>query len=97
MKKSFSTAGPPYVPKIWDIVQVMVPGSIQPIYGMVVHQWGSNAQGKINVLCKSGPKASALHLIWKEKTGWFCWIHNAHYHNLSVIKYDGPLPYDLQK
>jgi len=95
--KSFSTAGPPYVPKVWDIVKVTSPDIREPIYGMVVHQWGSNAQGKINVICKSGPKASALHLIWKEKTGWFCWIQTTHYHNLSVTKHDGPPPYDFKK
>ena len=94
--RSFSTTDPPYVPEIWDIIKVMVPRSSQPIYGKVVHIWGSNAQGKINVLCKTGPKATALHLIWKETTGWFCWISNAHYHNLEVTKYDDPLPYDLK-
>jgi len=93
--KSFSTAGPSYVPKVWDIIQVTGSDISSPIYGMVVHQWGSNAQGKINVMCKSGPKATALHLIWKPKSGWFCWVGNAHYYHLQVIEYNGSLPFDF--
>lgn len=95
--RSFSTTDPPYVPEVGDDIEVTVPNTSKPIYGKVVHIWGSNAQGKINVLCKSGPKAAALHLIWRESTGWFSWIVNAHYHDLQVTKYGGPSPYDYSK
>ena len=92
--RSFSTTDPLYIPKVGDNIEVIVPESSRSIYGKVVHKWGSNAQGKINILCKAGPKSAGFHLIWKESTGWFCWIVNAHYHNLQVIKDDGPPRFD---
>lgn len=95
--RSYKPSGPSYRPKVWDIVKVDFPGSQESVYGMVVHAWGSSRQGKINVMCKSGPKSAVLHLIWKESTGWFCYFNGIRYEQLGVAKYEGNPPSFLKQ
>ena len=84
--------GPPYVPRVKDIVLVQVPRGPRPLLFQAVHTWGSVKQAKINVVGKSISDGNAVHLIWKPSTGWGMYFVNAYVYDLTVTLYERPNP-----
>lgn len=83
--RSKHKAGPAYDPQLWATIAVtLLDVSRNEIYVTVYSREGSVRQGKIRLLCKAGEGGQPLQLIWKESTGWACWLCGKRYFNVAV-------------
>jgi len=72
--------GPAYNPQLWATIAVtLLDVSRNEIYVTVCNREGSVKQEKIRLLCKAGQGEQPLQLIWKESTGWICWLSGKRY------------------
>lgn len=76
---------PRYIPRVGHVIMIQLRDvSRNEIPTRVLYSEGSVRTGKIRLYCQSGEKAEPVHLIWKETTGWICWIGPKRFTNVSV-------------
>ncbi len=83
--RSKHETGPACDPQLWVTIAVtLLNVSRNEIYVTVCSREGSVKQGKIRLFCRAGQGEQPLQLIWKESTGWVCWLSGEKYINVTI-------------